>query len=174
MIVYTYDEQTKKETGTHICQKCPESKEWLYPQFYRKDEPQNIPSEIKNKSNFYINKKWKIKDDFKNAKTWNKKTGEVKINTEFELEKGYTEKEKPSEYHVFKKDDWGIDEKLKKEVEKINNNNKIKAELLQTDIEISRSLENVIDVLIKDGNKFDKKITDLVKKKKELRKKIKV
>jgi len=131
MIVYKYDEQTRKFTGTHKCQKCPETGQWLYPKFNTTEKPLDIPTEINYKSNFFIDNKWKIKDNFVGIKTWNKKTGQVKINEEFKLDKEYTELVKTSEFHKWETDKWVVDEKLKKEIETELKKEKIKSEYIE-------------------------------------------
>jgi len=132
MIVNLYDQTTKIFTGFHTCQICPETGKVLYPRNYTEKQKELITE--KNQSNFFINNKWIVKSNFKNVEVWNKKTGDKKINIEFELEKGYTEKERPDGFYKWSIDKWIVDDVTRLEFEKQNEIDKIKNEFKENEL----------------------------------------
>ena len=168
MEVYTYNTDGYY-SGIHNCQKCPKTKNWLYPPRYTNTA---APEHEDNKISRYVNNKWIQEDNYIGVKIWDKLTGECETCKTQELKDGFTEIEKPDmPYYIFLKNKWIIDEKKKVEYEKEIEKELLLFELRETDVIISRALENVIDFMISDGKKFDVKITDLILEKKAIRKK---
>ena len=158
MQVYTYNE-AGYYSGIHDCQKCPKTKNWLYPARYTDSPP---PELIKNKMVRMVKNKWVQEDNYIGLKIWNKKTGFSSICKEFKIPAEFTKVEKPEfDYYKWSKTKWVIDEDLKREYDK----NIIKGKLSALDNGITREEENIYNLMLLKGIILDSDILQATKDK---------
>ena len=167
MQVYTYNE-AGYYSGIHDCQKCPKTKNWLYPARYTDSPP---PELIKNKMVRMVKNKWVQEYNYIGIDIWEKETGEKSICKTEIIPDGFTDIEKPIEpYYFFDNIEWLIDETKKTDYEKEIKKSRLLFELQSLDMKITRPVENTIEFLIEDGKIFDKKVIEVIDEKKKVRK----
>ena len=172
-IVYTYNNETKYFLEKHNCQPDPIEGGWLYPaNNYTEIEPLFENGKIPK----FINQRWDLVDDCRGI-WYFRSTGEkVNIDSIETDTSSLTRIEKPAEYYEWEKNNWVENATKRYEYEIKRKNDLIIEQLSKTDSEMSRKLEEHVDLLISKKlvslTDYSEEFQEIYNLKKELRSQI--